>query len=82
MASKLKIKLNRKSVRDQLLRSAEMMAICEEHAKGIQSRCGEGYETDTHVGKNRVNAMVYADTYEARLNNTKYNTLLKAVRSK
>lgn len=79
MATKVKIELNRSAVRDQLLKSSEMMSICEGHARTIASRCGSGYQTDTHVGQNRVNAMVYADTYEARLDNTKHNTILKAV---
>ncbi len=76
----MKIELNRSAVRDQLLKSDAIMDFCEDKAKEIQARCGEGYEVDTHVGKNRVNAMVYADTYEARAKNAKYNTLLKAVK--
>lgn len=77
--AKVKIELNRNAVRDQLLKSSEMMSICESHAKNIAARCGSGYQTDTHVGRNRVNAMVYADTYEARRDNLKHNTILKAV---
>lgn len=79
MAMKVKIELNRSAVRDQLLKSSEMMSICESYAKDIAARCGSGYQTDTHVGQNRVNAMVYADTYEARRDNLKHNTILKAV---
>lgn len=76
---KVTIKLNREGVRDLLL-SDEMMDICAEHAQAIQARCGAGYETDTYKGKNRVNAMVWAETPEARRDNNKNNTLVKAVR--
>jgi len=64
----------------ELLKSDEMKAICEEHAQEIKSRCGEGYEMDTRVGKTRVNAMVYADTIKAKRDNSKNNTILKAMR--
>ena len=74
-----KFKLNRSGVRE-LLRSDELMAECNKHAKRIQSRCGDGYEMTTHVGKNRVNASVHAKTIKARKDNSKNNTLLKAMR--
>ena len=45
-----------------------------------QNRCGDGYEMTTHVGKNRVNASVHAKTIKARKDNSKNNTLLKAMR--
>ena len=35
----------------------------------IRSRCGDGYAADDYTGKNRVNAMVYADTAAARRDN-------------
>jgi hypothetical protein len=79
MAHKVKIVLNKKAVRDQLLKSSEMQNICEEYAKTIAGRCGEGYASDTYAGKNRVNAMVYAETAKARADNNKNNTILKAV---
>ena len=77
--AKIKVELNRAAVRSQLLKSSEMQSICQELAQGIASRCGSGYAVDTHVGKNRVNAMVYEDTYEAHLDNKRHNTILKAV---
>lgn len=75
--SKVKFKLNRGGVR-QLLRSSEAKAICEEYANAIQTRAGEGYEVTSMVGTNRANASVYAATVEARRDNYKNNTLLKA----
>lgn len=74
---RIRIELNRDAVRDQLLRSEEIQSVCKELADDIALRCGPGYVADTHVGKNRVNAMVYADTYEARRDNLKNNTILK-----
>jgi len=75
----LKVKLNKAGVR-AMLRSPEMLAICEKHASDIARRCGEGYETDSFVGRNRVNAMVSANTYEAKRDNAENNTILKAVK--
>ncbi|WP_281523178.1 hypothetical protein [Mogibacterium timidum] len=74
-----KFKLNRSGVRE-LLRSDGIMEECSRHAKRIQNRCGDGYEVTTHVGKNRVNASVYAKTIKARKDNSKNNTLLKAMK--
>ena len=79
MAKNVKVVLNRAGVRE-LLRSGEMMAICSDHASNIMGRCGSGYSMDTHTGPNRVNAMVKAETYQARADNMRNNTLLKAVR--
>jgi hypothetical protein len=57
-----------------------MQGVLEEKATGVRNRAGEGYKQDIYVGKTRANAMVYADTYQAKKDNMKNNTLLKAVR--
>ncbi|PCR98915.1 hypothetical protein RT41_GL000603 [Lactococcus fujiensis JCM 16395] len=57
-----------------------MQVILEEKATAIQKRCGEGYNHDLHIGKNRANAMVFAETFQAKKDNSKNNTILKAVR--
>lgn len=77
--SKNKFKLNRSGVR-ALLQSNEMQAVLEQQASAIRNRAGVGYKQDTYVGKNRANAMVWADTHQAKRDNMKNNTLLKAVR--
>lgn len=64
----------------QLLKSAEMQKVLEEKATAIKNRCGDGYKQDIYVGKTRANAMVYAETFEAKRDNMKNNTILKAVR--
>ena len=78
--SKVKFELNRAGVRE-LLKSHEMMQICEGYANKAQSQIGNGYTVSTYVGKNRVNASVSAQTYEARRENSENNTILKAVLS-
>ena len=75
--SRVKFELDRAGVRE-LLKSQEAMGICKEYASNIRNRAGDGYEVDTHVGTNRVNASVYAATYKARRDNYENNTLLKA----
>lgn len=79
MSKSFKFELNRSGVRE-LLTSPEMKAICAEKASEIVSRCGAGYGSDTYTGKNRVNAMVYASTSEAKQDNQENNTILKALR--
>ena len=76
---KTRIELNSAGVRE-LLRSPEMMAICKEHADAALSNLGDGYEVSTHTGTNRVNAEVAAVTREAKLDNSRNNTILKALR--
>ena len=75
--SKVKFELNRADVRE-LLRSAEAVSVCRTHAEAVRNRAGDGYEVTTYVGKNRANASVHAETYEARKDNYENNTLLKA----
>lgn len=77
--SKIKIELNRDGVRE-LLRSEEMMKICEEKANEALGKLGKGYSVTTMVGKNRVNASISADSPEAKKENMENNTILKALR--
>lgn len=77
--SDVRVELNREGVRS-LLRSAEMEGVVVEYASKIQRTAGAGYEQDSYKGRNRVNAMAYAETYQAKRDNLKHNTLLKATR--
>ncbi|WP_348920127.1 hypothetical protein [Enterococcus rotai] len=72
-------KLNYSGV-SELMKSAAMQEVLTGHATDIKNRCGEGYEQDVYVGKTRANAMVSANTYQAKRDNMKNNTILKAVR--
>jgi len=71
-------KLNSDGVR-QLLKSDEMQGLLADKAAAIQQRCGNGYEHDVTVGQNRANAMIWANTYQAKSDNRKNNTILKAL---
>ena len=77
--AKVRVELCREGVRE-LLRSEEMLSVCREHAERAAERCGRGYEVNTHVGRNRVNAEVRAVTWEAWRDNLRNNTILKALK--
>lgn len=74
----MKVELNKEGVR-ALLRSQEMLNVCDRLAKEALQSLGEGYASDTFTGKNRVNASVYPDTVEATQENMDSNTVIKAV---
>lgn len=76
--SKVKIVLNRAGVRE-MLRSAEMEAICFEHAQKIQGKCGEGYGAISLTAQTRAIALVYPETADAVRDNYKNNTIEKAL---
>ncbi|GAA5410025.1 hypothetical protein SuUB92_19990 [Streptococcus uberis] len=76
--SKFVFKLNRSGV-SELMKSQAMQSVLKEHATTIKDRAGDGYEQDIYVGKNRANAMVKAESFKARKDNSENNTLLKAV---
>lgn len=76
--AKVKVELNRQGVRE-LMKSKEMMDICSEYANNALARLGDGYEVNTYSGENRVNAEVYAQSFAAKRENLKSNTILKAV---
>ncbi len=77
--SKIYIELDSEGIQE-LLKSPEITAVCQEHAKNTVSRCGAGYATDTYVGKTRVNVAVYPDTTDAIRDCLKNNTILKALK--
>jgi len=77
--SKVKFVLNRAGVR-QLMQSEEMQSILKDKADAALNSLGEGYKSDIYIGKNRANAMVWADSIKAKRENLKHNTILKAVR--
>lgn len=76
--AKVDIVLNSAGVR-ALLKSAEMRTICEDIANNAVASLGPGYEASSYNGKNRVNASVKAVSREAKKDNAKNNTILKAV---
>jgi hypothetical protein len=78
MAKKNRFVLNRSGVK-QMLKSSEIMGVCEQYASDIVGRLGAGYEVSTHTGRNRVNASVAAVTYKAKREVMENNSILKAV---
>lgn len=75
--AKLRVKLNRKGVRE-LLKSAEIMDECVRIAQEKANEAGSGYEADSgYVGKTRASAIVYPSSAKARQDNYHNNTLLK-----
>lgn len=77
--AKVRVKLNRSGVK-ALLKSAEMKAVCEEHANAVKARCGDGYESDAHFTKERVIVNVWPSSAKARQDNARNNTILKALK--
>lgn len=74
--AKIKFELNRNGV-SELLKGDAMQGVLKDHASRTASACGAGYESDVYVGKNRANASVYAESFSAKRDNLKNNTILK-----
>ena len=75
---KVKIKLNSSGIR-QLLKSEEMGQMLKQQAEQVRARCGSGYSTDLYQASSRVIAGIFAETAEAAKQNSRENTLLKAL---
>lgn len=76
--SKFVIELNSRGVRE-LLRSDEMLKVCEGHAADMAKRLGGAYAVSLYRGVNRVNASVYTEDPDAIRENLSGNTMLKAM---
>lgn len=79
--SKVKFKLNGAGVR-ALLKSGEMASIVEGHAARIAGSSGSGYASGTFNAGSRVVGKAYAETWQAKRDNAKNNTLLKNLKGK
>lgn len=75
--SKIQVKLNYAGVRE-LLKSAEMRAVLDGYANGVMRQLDDGYETE-HRTTDRAVVAVGAVTAKARVQNSRDNTLLKAL---
>ena len=62
-----------------LLRSPEMAACVKAEADSRAAGLGAGYGTDSKVLKTRVVSSIFTETMEAAKDNSKNNSLLKAV---
>lgn len=75
----IKFELDSNGVQE-LLKSPEMQAILDSYAQETANRAGTGYAAETHIGKKRAYANIYAETYKARKDNWDNNTLLKSLK--
>lgn len=76
MSKKVEVILNETAV-IALLKSQEMISICENEAKKMQEMAGDGFEISKYVGPKRVNVSVIATTKKAVQNNLKHKTIEK-----
>ena len=76
----VKFELNRAGVRE-LLTSSAMQNVLEQYGSAAVRRLGDGYEAVNGATAKSVRAKckVQATTFEARRDNLKNNTILKAV---
>lgn len=79
--SDVKIVLRKSEIRSSLLTSKEAQEICMEFATNAAAALGEGYKAEARNYPERHGASVYAETIEAKRENAKNNTILKAVRA-
>lgn len=70
--------INHEAIGD-MLRSSGMKKTIQKHCDRVAERAGPGYEPSTVVGKNRVHGSVITATNEAIRDNSRNNTLLKAL---
>lgn len=77
--AKVDFKLNGRGVA-ALMKSKNMQSVLTKHATKIKNKAGNGYEQDIYVGKNRANAMVWAESNTAKKDNSTKNTILKSVK--
>ena len=75
MSSKIKFELDRKGV-GELLHSSEMSEVLMEYAQQVGANAGEGY-----IAKQMPTRVIVVEAYtdEAKEDNLRNNTLLKAV---
>ena len=76
--SEVRVEINDAELRN-ILKSGEMQSLCAEQASKIAGRAGAGYATRSHQTATRVIFNVYADSKDAKRDNMKNNTLLKAM---
>lgn len=79
MSNNVKIELNSQGVAE-LLKSPEMRGIIQELSDDCLARCGAGYKADVRTGSKRVFGTVITDSTDARIDNSKNNTLLKSMK--
>lgn len=76
--SKVKVVLNDAGIKE-LLKSAAVAEVCEDYAKQSLAQCGEHYTMQQRDYPERTGYAVLASDFEGIRDNSKNNTLLKAL---
>lgn len=78
MASKMVFKYSRKGF-NELRRSPEMLAICQEYADQVRRQAGKDYGTERRRYRSRCGVVIAPISQDGVRDNLKNNTLLKAL---
>lgn len=78
MAKKVKIELNLAGL-NEVMKSEGTQQLLEKLGADVAGRAGTGYSSRVHLADYVAICNVYAETKEAKRDNLKNNTLLKAV---
>lgn len=65
--------------RFDIMQSERTQEMVEDVTRRVQSRAGNGYGMKTGLVGDRASGIVYTDTFKARHDNARNNTLLKAL---
>ena len=74
----MKIQWNR-SAFEEVRRSGPVMAEISALTYGLAREAGEGYEGSTMQGRSRFRGIVFPDTWSARKDNARNNTLVRVL---
>lgn len=77
--AKPKIELNEAGIRE-MLKSAEMQEILNEHADNALARLGNGYEKETRIGSRRAKVAILATSPKTFYKHMETNEILKSLR--
>ena len=80
--SKVKVVLDKKAVRDQLLKGEETKRVIQEYGDRAYNFCSsvDGYVMEERTYPERIGVALYAQDNPAIKDNLENNTLLKAVK--
>lgn len=74
----MKVDWNRAAF-EEVRRSGPVMAAISGLTYGLARSAGDGYEGSTQQGKSRFRGIVYPDTWSARKDNARNNTLVRVL---
>lgn len=74
-----RLKLSYKGIRDNILKSQDVLDYLSDFARQKARECGDGYAIEPYIGKTRVNVAVYPASKQAMKDNMDNKTLLKVI---